>query len=202
MKIVKFRSSEMAEKVQAHLYDVAIDKDELRFSNFDVQAFNCVVGLENLDRQDYYFVGSESENKEPWSTPPFVLRQTRITLEFGVNIPVLSRPTFLSIGLGGFTRIERHYFNLLACNSFHPSEGANEIPLVINSELLHFATLIKIITEKIVDPIPMIDRITYAACIINSLGNPTSYVLKIEKDWETQLRSFFPTNLSINASRD
>ena len=201
MKIVKFRSPEIAEKVQAHLYDVTIDKDELRFSEFDEQAFNCVLNLENLDREDYFFVDSESKNKEPWITAPYVSRQTRITLEFEVDILVLTESTFLSIGLDGFIRIDHHYFSLLACNTFQPSEGTNEIPLIINSELLYFTTLIKAITEEIVDPIPMIDRITYAACIIDSLRNPTSYVLKIEKDGETQLRSFSPTNLLINVSR-
>ena len=201
MKIVKFRSPEIAEKVQAHLYDVTIDKDELRFSNFDLQAFNCVTKLENLDRGDYSFVDSESKNEEPWITSPYVSRQTRITLEFAVNILALTRPTFLSIGLGGFTQVDRHYFSLLVCNTFQYSEDVTAIPLAINSELFYFATLIKTIAEGIVVPIPMINTITSAICIKDTRNDPTSYVLKFEANGEIQSYQFFPSNLSINASQ-
>lgn len=201
MKIVKFRSPEIAEKVQAHLYDVMIDKDELRFSKFDEQAFNCVLNLENIDRLDYSFVDNGSKNKEPWISPIYEFRRTRIILELGIFIPVLIRPDCSSIGLGGVVQAVRHYFSLLVCNTFRHSEGINEIPLVINSELFYFATLIKTIAEENVVPIPMIDTITSAICIEDTRNDSTSYVLKFEANGEIQSHQFFPSNLSINISR-
>ena len=201
MKIVKFRSPETAEKVEAHLYDVKIDKDELRFSKFDEQAFNCVLNLENVDRLDYSFVDDESKNKEPWISPVYEFRQTRITLELGINIPVLIRPDFSSIGLGEVIKVVCHPFSLLVCNTFQYSEDVTAIPLVINSELFYFATLIKTIAEGLVVPIPTINTITSAICLRDSCNDLASYVLRFEANGETQSHQFFPSNLSIDVSR-
>jgi hypothetical protein len=193
LKIVRFKSleslelaEEMTKKIQSYFYDVTRDRNELKFYKFDEQAFNCVIALENLSWRDYSFV----DNKESWIAPVYHHREPRIILELAIC---------------NTTRTSCHHFRLLVCNTFQISRTMmDEIPLVINPELLFFATLIKRIAENILEPIPIIDSVTSAICIRDSsFEEPTLHrILKIERNGETKLYRFFPTDLTIHWGRE
>jgi hypothetical protein len=99
----------MAKKVQAHLYDVIKEENELTFSKFDKQAFDCVIALEGLNEQDYFFVDTELSS---------ALFSGFTQLNICIEIVIQSSQSNSSMS--------GHFYNHLVCNYFQCLGGANE----------------------------------------------------------------------------
>lgn len=208
-KIVRFQSfelpelaEEMAMKVQSYLYDVTRDKNELIFSKFDEEAFNLVINLVGLSRQDYCFIDSESVNKEARVATICEFRQARIVLEIEINIPMFVRFPFAARS----TNLDRevvHCFRLLVRDVLQPSESTTEVYLEIDSSLSYFATLIKIIARENsyslprMGQIPIIDRITSAVCTVNHHNCHKTYTLNVERNGAIESLHFFPREITL-----
>jgi hypothetical protein len=213
MKVIKFRSPEIAEKIHAHLYGATIDGDKLFFTKFDQMAFNLAINLEDLSRADYAVFGTEGDRNGPWISRPSHISshqtdspwlhgqdhrlhrqdhpQSQTTLEVALTVGIPNENDGMGV-------IGVHRYGLLVDPTFLIVDGFNEIPLIVNRELVRFADIVQ--RAHVENTTDIVSVIAVAYCQVDDFRNPSQYHLLVAGDGRSQTIRFYPSSVLLNHS--
>ena len=192
MEIVKFNSPEEAVKVQAHLHNVTVVGSELHhIEKFDKAALGLATRLEGLTQNDYQISSSfiEHHGDNSWFYRPGQLAQT--TLDIVLTVAMLDNN-------GDIDMVGAHRYGLSVDPDFQITNGFNEIPLIMNRELVRFADIVqRAYAENTTD---IVSEIAVAYCQVDDFRNPSQYHLMIRGGGRSQTIRFYPSQASFNIS--
>ncbi len=210
MKVVKFRSPDLAERIQEYFPNIStVNDNTLIFSKFDIFAFRLAIGLEKLKTpDDYHFPENHSEG---YSILPEHLpyRYSRSSIIFYIGIATCTvRPPSLIVAnevempsRGSVSESIYHQFQLSVKSDFQPSVGTNEIPLNINTTFILFALFLGALPPGEINERSRREEIQGAACLFDRLDNPREYFLRIDhRDGRSESIRFYPSEASLDIS--